>query len=394
MTRIAFLGDSAETGFGMVTREIGERLLKLGDDVRFYNVNVDGLPSPLSNRTYDLLRLSPVQMAAMLRGTFRDNWQPQVVLILADYLAAVQRVAASGDELRQAFYDLPILHYVPIEGRDLPNSWSEFWRYVMPVAITEFGAAEVERVTGRRPPVVYHGVNTAVFHPATTLHPIVLPNGKITSKAEAKRDIGLAPDNVVLLRTDRHMPRKRYNAMLRALGPLLAERDNVDLIIHCRSVDQGGMLNDSIRKMPRAAQGHVLLTNAHDTWRGLAPEKLAELYNASDIYLSTGAEGFGLTVAEAIACGVPAIGLDYSSLPEVIGPAGLLTPVAYEYDNEYDHRWAAPDEAAFREQVAYLVDHPEERARLGALGPKHVREHFRWDVAARQFHDLVKKYAA
>ncbi len=36
-------------------------------------------------------------------------------------------------------------------------------------------------------------------------------------------------------------------------------------------------------------------------------------------------EGFGLPPLEALACGVPVVGSDAASLPEVVGPAGLLT---------------------------------------------------------------------
>jgi glycosyltransferase involved in cell wall biosynthesis len=37
-------------------------------------------------------------------------------------------------------------------------------------------------------------------------------------------------------------------------------------------------------------------------------------------------EGFGLTPLEALSCGVPVIGSDASSLPEVVGDAGVLVP--------------------------------------------------------------------
>jgi alpha-1,3-rhamnosyl/mannosyltransferase len=116
---------------------------------------------------------------------------------------------------------------------------------------------------------------------------------------------------------------------------------------------------------------------------------LTALYNAADVYLSTSAEGFGLTVAEAIACGTPAVGLDYSAVPEVIGPAGLLAPVAYLVDNEYDHAWAAVHEPKFGEAVATLLDDEPLRKRLGRAGPDHVRAMFDWDRAALAFAGII-----
>jgi glycosyltransferase involved in cell wall biosynthesis len=110
---------------------------------------------------------------------------------------------------------------------------------------------------------------------------------------------------------------------------------------------------------------------------------LNAMYCASDIYATTSAEGFGLCIAESLMCGVPVVGMDYSAVPEVIGPAGSVVSVDREYDNEYDHRWAWPDEAKFAEAVEFLVTHPKRRRELGALGPQHVKDNFSWSNAAR-----------
>lgn len=47
--------------------------------------------------------------------------------------------------------------------------------------------------------------------------------------------------------------------------------------------------------------------------RGVSDEKLAQIYNAFDLFtLPTGGEGWGLPIAEAMACGIPALITDYS----------------------------------------------------------------------------------
>ncbi|MFN8520722.1 MAG: glycosyltransferase [Chloroflexota bacterium] len=104
------------------------------------------------------------------------------------------------------------------------------------------------------------------------------------------------------------------------------------------------------------------------------------MYNAADLYVSTSAEGFGLTIAESLACGTAAVGLDYSSVPEVIGPAGALAPAAL-IDNIYSYFWAIPRGDGYTEAVERLVSDRAEMARLGRLGPAHVAR-FDWGVAA------------
>lgn len=66
-------------------------------------------------------------------------------------------------------------------------------------------------------------------------------------------------------------------------------------------------------------QSHVLLT-------GYVPdEDIAPLYQMASIFVFPSLyEGFGLPVLEAMACGVPVIASNTSSLPEIIGDAGLL----------------------------------------------------------------------
>jgi len=46
VTRVLFLGDVAQSGFGTVTLDLGKRLLGLGLDVRFISQNDSGEPIP------------------------------------------------------------------------------------------------------------------------------------------------------------------------------------------------------------------------------------------------------------------------------------------------------------------------------------------------------------
>jgi len=59
---------------------------------------------------------------------------------------------------------------------------------------------------------------------------------------------------------------------------------------------------------------------------GYVPEgELIFLYNAADLFLYPSLyEGFGIPPLEALTCGVPVISSNVSSLPEVVGDAGML----------------------------------------------------------------------
>jgi glycosyltransferase involved in cell wall biosynthesis len=56
-------------------------------------------------------------------------------------------------------------------------------------------------------------------------------------------------------------------------------------------------------------------------------EDMATLYRGADaVIVSSRAEGFGLPALEAMACGTPVVAFDNTSLPEVLGDAGVLAP--------------------------------------------------------------------
>lgn len=396
MTRVMMFADLAGTGFGTVTQDLGRAMLDLGHDLRFVSQNELGdLPEPFASRTFTVndpngwLALKASGIRGLMDGTvWPDRWTPEAAILLGDYFA-VRELVLANEDTRAAFSMVPTLHYVPVEGVDLPPTWRALWDVIVPVAMSEFGADQVARVMGTRPPVIYHGVDTDQFRPVSPQKPLRIGDKVLRSKADCKRMFGGDPRQRWLLRTDRHMPRKRYASLLRGVAPVMASRPDVFMVIHCRSFDQGGNLPDTIAKYPKAIRDRMLITGFHDQAGGASRDILTALYNAADVYVSTSAEGFGLTVAEAIACGTPAVGLDYSAVPEVIGPAGVLVPPAILIDNEYDHFWAAIDERKLGEAVATLLDDEVLRKRLGREGPPHVKASFQWDRAALAFAGII-----
>ena len=395
MTRILFLGDSAGTGFGTVTKDLGTALLKRGDEVRFLSLNeqIEELEEPFVGRTA-VLGLPDGWLAAkdvvgqiegmFTGGLFTDGWVPQVALVLGDMgslkVSPVVKLIPPG---------FPAFHYVPIEGVWLPPAWADVWKRLEPIAVSNFGADEIAKVTGRRPPVVYHGVNTDDFFPVSPTHRIVLrtKDGLISlrSKADCRRFLGWPQDAFIMFRADRHMPRKDYPALFRAVAPVLQKHPDALLIAHARVYDQGGDFSDDVSHFGPLAQRMVFSGVGGSADRKL----LAAMYGGADLYVSNSAEGFGLTIAESLACGTPAVGLDYASVPEVIGPAGVLVPVGNLVDNIYGHFWAHVHEGAMTEAIEKLYADRAGLALLGMKGPAHVREHFSWPKAGEQIGELL-----
>lgn len=416
MSRILFLGDTAGTGFGTVTRDLASELIKLGEDIRIVSMNEDAsyvhdpaFPDELKSRTILLgnkdgwlelalmddqgqqARTRVINQAKSLITEGVDGWKPECVLMVGDVasvrMSPWRRFIPPG---------MPAFHYVPIEGIGLPPRFAEVWSNMQPVACSEFGADQIATIYPERPPVIYHGIDPEAFYPVSNAHPIVLSIANVMhvlrNRDDCRKFLGWPLQDTILFRCDRHMPRKNYASLLRCVAPVIANRPKVRLIWHCRTIDQGGDLQDERSKYPLALQARMNSTGSHDAIGGVDRKVLCAMYNAADIYVSTSAEGFGLTVAEALSCGTPAIGLDYSSVPEVIGPAGVTVPVTL-IDNIYSHFWAIPREPEYTTALDALVRDTRRTAILGMKGPGHVKK-FSWATAARQFSDLIAQRTA
>lgn len=99
-------------------------------------------------------------------------------------------------------------------------------------------------------------------------------------------------------------------------------------------------------------------------------EDLPALYSLATLFVYPSLyEGFGYPPLEAMACGVPVIASNTSSLPEVVGDAAITVDPF--------------DEASLAEQVRLVLGSPQLQASLAAKGLERAKQ-FRWDRTARQ----------
>ena len=119
------------------------------------------------------------------------------------------------------------------------------------------------------------------------------------------------------------------------------------------------------------------LTENDIRFLGFVPdEDLPILYSGSSLFvLPSLYEGFGLPLAEAMACGVPVIASDTSSIPEVAGDAGLLVPPT--------------EPVAFAEAILRVRSDEALRRAMIEKGLKQAAG-FRWDKAARQILECMR----
>jgi glycosyltransferase involved in cell wall biosynthesis len=187
--------------------------------------------------------------------------------------------------------------------------------------------------------------------------------------------------------------RKGTDILLKAYHKAFRARDDVCLVIKdlgrktfYRGASYDRLLAD-LQRRPNAPQ--VLLLDSL-----FSDADLAGLYAACDCYVHPyRAEGFGLPIAEAMACGLPVLVTDRGPSLDFVAPGtGYLLPSRIMHMEKYWKgvssrkvliEYAEPDEAALIERMRHAMDHPDEAHKVGAAASTHIRLNWTWERAAQ-----------
>lgn len=199
------------------------------------------------------------------------------------------------------------------------------------------------------------------------------------SKSQARRKLGLAEDEFVVLHLGRMVPRKGIATIIEALARLPAGLRVRLLVVGGDSVRPDATQTPEIGRLQQLAHQHGVFDRVTFTGRRERAE-LQDFYCAADVFVTTPwYEPFGITPLEAMACGTPVIGsavggIQYSVLDGVTGY--LVAP---------------RDPAALAARLLHLQANPELGRALGRAGICRVRSMFTWEHVAGE---LIKVYQA
>jgi glycosyltransferase involved in cell wall biosynthesis len=173
------------------------------------------------------------------------------------------------------------------------------------------------------------------------VHPTCSPLPDEAADAHAAELLGNCGETVDLLHVGSTIARKGIDTLLRVFAEARAQ------IPQLRLLRVGGPFTADQRELVRrlGLESHVLVLPFLDR------ETLAAVYRrAALVLLPSGAEGFGLPVAEAMACGTPVLASDLAVLREVGGAAAS---------------YAAPgDEALWTTELLQLLAERREQPQL------------------------------
>ncbi|GGF22144.1 D-inositol-3-phosphate glycosyltransferase [Williamsia phyllosphaerae] len=300
---------------------------------------------------YDLVH-SHYWLSGQVGWLARDRWGVPLVHT-AHTLAAVKNASlADGDEAEPALRQVGEQQVVDEADRLVANTEAEAAQLI-----------SIHHADPGRVDVATPGADLDTYHPG--------------SRASARAELGLAPDETVLTFVGRIQPLKAPDVLIRAAAPVIDAARGTGRPVRVLIV--GGPSGTGLARPTSLIDlaGELGIADAVTFLPPQRPERLAQVYRASDlVVVPSYSESFGLVAIEAQASGVPVLAADVGGLGVAVsdGVTGMLV-AGHRIDD-----WTAALRTALSD--------PERLARMGVAAATHAQK-FSWDHTADQ---LLESY--
>jgi len=189
------------------------------------------------------------------------------------------------------------------------------------------------------------------------------------------------------------IPRKGIDILLDGYTRTFTRNDDVALVIKdfgTNTFYRGRNFLEQIRWFQRQPEVPEIVYIAEE----LDEQQMNALYRACHVLVHPyRGEGFGLPIAEAMACGLPVIVTDFGAAKDFCNAErAFLIPAEVEYfpDNLVDDMetvnrpfWAKPDRNAMEALMEQVFHHYDEAKGVGERAARWVRENLTWERAAQ-----------
>ena len=217
------------------------------------------------------------------------------------------------------------------------------------VSSSHYNARQVSARYGRNVEVIHNGVDVDEFKP-------------VGREATLRARMGAAPDDLLIASVGRLVGWKGIRIILEAL---------VGLPRHLRMVVVGTGPEEPVLRAQAAGLGLVdrLYFAGH-----VDHDDLPQLLAQCDMFVqpSIGEEAFGISVVEAMACGLPVLASNNGGLPEIV------------VDGETGSLLVPGDVGCWREAIGFMAAQPALMRERGAAGRLRVERHFSWAANAQK----------
>lgn len=208
--------------------------------------------------------------------------------------------------------------------------------------------------------LIFNGLDLAAFS-----------QDSATPRDELRRELGLPQDATLLVYTGKLNAGKGLEYLVEAFATIAPQHPEAHLVLVGGGANQALSIEDQLRRQVRDAALDPRVTFTGYTTR--VPDYL----RACDVFVfPSESEAFGLSLVEAMACGLPAVATDVGGIPDIVTSPALGTLVPPR------------DATALADAMRGVLNDPEQSAAMAEHGRASVCERFDAEAIARQHLEL------
>jgi len=311
MTEMAFQG----SGYYYLMSPILEGLSKLDYDIKVVGLSYKGEEY---NYGFSIVGANSVQDGVAISQNIIKIWKPDLFICGLDIPLQINIYSALKP------LGVKYVAITPLENPPLTQTWAaQLMEMDFVFFISELGKQAALKAGLTNVDHIQVSSDTESFYPAEE-----------EERNKIREDLGI-DDNLVIFTVADNQERKNIWAEFEIISKLKKSGVKVKFILVTRESSPVGY------KLRDLAIDYDLNKELMVIERGVDKQQLRNLYVASDVYLSTSkAEGLGIPILEAMACGTPVVATDTGAIHELLmdGRGHLIQP-EYKFRDVWGNSW-------------------------------------------------------
>ncbi len=212
---------------------------------------------------------------------------------------------------------------------------------------------------------------------------------------ESMKSLGFSEQTFNILIVGANQRRKYWQEQLEGISVFRKANPQVQVRLYFHTTTETGGESDLKNACQLYGLGDIVLYPDQYVMAngGLTEEQMVRIFNCGDVVLNASHEGFGFSMAQAQAVGVPVIALDDQASTEIVSYGAHVPSMGFDHGQQ----WLKPIPSPIG--IAQALEHFWSKKNLpwgenNERAIRHIQENFSWDLVASKWFALIEELMA